>query len=603
MKLNFFANSNAESPTKPERSLPESVLAAEIGTINTRVCLFEIRAGKYRFIGSASDRTTHLGSDRSEFVGVAAAIRKLEKTAKKKLLDLDGNMIMPMASDFSGIDQVAASYTCIADPRIAIFAVSQAGSLTALRALCERVGAAPVLEASLDDGLSASRQLDQLTETSPRIIVFGGGSENGARKAVYRVGEIIRLYCTSLPREQRPHLLFLGNTETRAEIERVFAKSSDIAFGSNVLETEPIGDDALNALLKVMRKDAAIRAPGFETLRKQTGASFIPGEFAFGRSVRLLSRLVRKHQVVLGVNIGADQTLLAQATDLKLNLKTIPVGLGSTLPEILTESSAESIQTNVDFQVNTSELRDYVLNKSLYPEIVPANQYAAEIENALKQELIALALRKSHAEAIVKSGFLSTVLLAGSGLRNVDDPGSSLRAAMNAIRPYGAVDYLLDVNGLSTVLGTIMHVNPALVSQLMDSSTYLNLGKVIRPRIRERGLFRRKNAEPILVSVKNTQGESKKFALPYGEIYRIPLNYGENYQLEWLKIPRGVETPGIKMFLPFGFKSGCFGLIFDLRDDERAPESDRVARIERLRLEKKQIGDWRIGEGGGRQDG
>lgn len=595
---------SVENPeTAAANALPQSVLTIDIGTVNTRACLFEIRAGKYRFIGSASDRTTHLNHERSEFVGIAAAVRKLEKNVKKRILDADGNFILPMATDFSGIDQAAASYTCIADPAIAIFGLSEAGSLPALRSLCARLGTTPILECALDDGHSTAKQLDRLTAAAPRIIVFAGGTENGARRAVYRIGETILLYCKSLTREQRPLLLFLGNSETRVEIERVFAKISDIAFGSNVMETEPGDEPALNCLLKTIRKDASLRAPGFETLRKQTNASFIPGEFAFGRSVRLLSRLIRKHQVVLGVNIGADRTLIAQAMDLRLKLKTVPIGLGKTLPGILSETDAESIRAHIDFQIRTGEIRDYILNKSLYPELVPANRYAAEIEIALKEELIRIALFRSGFLSLPPSGRLSAVLLTGSGLRNVEDPGASLRAAMNAIRPYGAIDYLLDMNGLAAVIGTVMHVNPKLAADIMDSSTYLNLGKVIRPRVLDRSLWTRKNAAPMRISIQNTGGDKKEYLIPFGEIYRIPLNYGQNYRLEWLSIPRGVDTPGIQPFLPFGFKSGSFGLIFDLRGERGTDKKDdRAAEIERLRLEKKQLGDWRIGEGG-RLDG
>ena len=146
---------SVENPeTAAANALPQSVLTIDIGTVNTRACLFEIRAGKYRFIGSASDRTTHLNHERSEFVGIAAAVRKLEKNVKKRILDADGNFILPMATDFSGIDQAAASYTCIADPAIAIFGLSEAGSLPALRSLCARLGTTPILECALDDGYS-----------------------------------------------------------------------------------------------------------------------------------------------------------------------------------------------------------------------------------------------------------------------------------------------------------------------------------------------------------------------------------------------------------------------------------------------------------------
>ena len=45
---------SVENPeTAAANALPQSVLTIDIGTVNTRACLFEIRAGKYRFIGSA----------------------------------------------------------------------------------------------------------------------------------------------------------------------------------------------------------------------------------------------------------------------------------------------------------------------------------------------------------------------------------------------------------------------------------------------------------------------------------------------------------------------------------------------------------------------
>lgn len=591
-------------PTQSSKpTTPQSVLSVDIGTINTRVCLFDIRAGKFRFVGSASDRTTHLDREKSEYVGVISAVRKLEKVVKKSLLDHSGNIITPSTGDFSGVDQVAVSYTCVADPAIAIYGLSQSGSLHSLRTLLDRIGITPVLECSADDGISCARQLDRLTATCPRMIVFAGGTANGARKAVYRIGETIMLYCKSLPMEQRPLLLFLGNRETQPEINRVFNKISDITYGANLLDPENDNESTLNSLLKVMLKDAMRRAPGFETLRERTGASFIPGEFAFGRSVRLLSRLIKRSHHVLGVNIGAKQTILVDAMDLQILPVTLPIGLGETLPRILEKTSAEEIQSEIDFQIKSSEIRDYILNKSLYPELVPANEYAAEIESALKLHLIKTALTEAKFRGLPVSGRLSTVLLTGSGLRNVEDPGNSLLTAMNALRPLGAVDYLLDMNGLASVIGAVMHANPELVTQLMDSSTYLNLGKVIRFDVQDEKLFKHSGPKQptVVISLKNTLGEQRDYEIPFGGLVRIPLNYGFNYQLEWKKIPRGVATPGIKPYLPLGFKSGCFGLIFDMRDG-RDVRKERTAQIERLRLEKEQLGNWRLGEGGVRQD-
>ena len=165
--------------------------------------------------------------------------------------------------------------------------------------------------------------------------------------------------------------------------------------------------------------------------------------------------------------------------------------------------------------------------------------------------------------------------------------------AMDSLAPVGMVDYLLDMNGLSGAIGTLAHLNPMLATQIMSTSAYLNLGKVIRPSVR---------GEPpgksiMTVSVRDDAGNTRKYDIPFNRIYRIPLEYGKNYELEWIKISHNVTVPGVKTWAPAGFKSGCFGLVFDTREEKdgkiKLPK-EKAARDKKLQSWRTELGPWLV---------
>ncbi len=65
--------------------------------------------------------------------------------------------------------------------------------------------------------------------------------------------------------------------------------------------------------------------------------------------------------------------------------------------------------------------------------------------------------------------------------------------------------------------------------------------------------------------------------------------------MDWVSVPRGVEIPGARIWTPLGFKSGCFGIVFDTRDVRNGkitlPE-DRTSQIGRLKYWREELGPW-----------
>ncbi|HNY94269.1 MAG TPA: glutamate mutase L [Flexilinea sp.] len=570
-----------------------TVLYVDIGSVNTRVCLFDRMDDQYSFIGAASATTSGDITNQFEYLNVIQAVEKLEHATKRKILDRNQNIVMPATLDHSGIDQVAVSYTCIPDPRIAVMGLTHAGSLQNVYDLLSKVGVKPVAEICAEDGKTVCENLDLFLHTAPRIVIVSGGTEQGAEIGIYRLGEILMLACRSLPKEQRPIILYAGNSAAKKQMERVFSQITDISFSTNVLESGSGVQPTLNGLINVLRKDLESRAPGFRILREKTKCSVIPGEFAFGRTIRLMSRLIRQNRHILGIDIGAHQTILADAVNLALSLHTLPLGIGNNIGNLLNEYTPSDLQSWISFQIKSAEIQDYILNKSYYPDLIPANKYSAEIELALARAIVMKGIENESLSAMLSDGSLAMVFLSGAVLRNVEDPGEALMFAMDSLAPVGMVDYLLDMNGLSGAIGTLAHLNPVLASQIMSTSAYLNLGKVIRPSVR---------GEPpgksiMTVSVRDDAGNTRKYDIPFNRIYRIPLEYGKNYELEWTKISHNVTVPGVKTWAPAGFKSGCFGLVFDTREEKdgkiKLPK-EKAARDKKLQSWRTELGPWLV---------
>jgi hypothetical protein len=286
--------------------------------------------------------------------------------------------------------------------------------------------------------------------------------------------------------------------------------------------------------------------------------------------------------------------VVAKAKNLDLSLEVLPLGMGKRITELLNNFELSELQSWIGFQIKESEVQDYICNKSVYPDLVPGNQYSAQIEQALTRFVLKKCAKEAGMNSIFRDGSLGMVLLCGSVVRNVEDPGDSLLIGMDGLHPFGAVDYFLDMNGLTSAVGALAQLNPILISHIMNASTFLNLGKVITPYFNQKNSKIQDGKKFMSVAVRDDAGNVRKFDVPRGRIYRIPLDFGKNYELDFLKIPKEVSIPGVRTWTPLGFKSGCFGIVFDTRGDALELPKDRTSQISKLKFWKDELGPWTI---------
>ena len=580
-----------EKERETQNETIDVVLTIDIGAINTRVSLFDRKDERYHFTGTASARTVYADGGEIEYPSVSGAVKKLESALGRHFLDDNDRIITPQKLGMIGADQVVVTWSGGEVPRVVLMGLTEGSSLRAMEELLSKNGLKPAAKVCAMQGKALTENIGTVTAADPDIVVVSGGTDKGAEQALYRLGEILLLAVKSIDEKSRPEILFLGNEGAADQFEKVFHKQTAICFADNILGAEEQKISPSTAFQHCMLNFGKKRNPVLEQLQQETGCAAVSGDFAYGRCVRLLSRINRANHSALGIEIGANRTIAAFGSNLALNMTVSDAGIGRTLPRLLQTADAAEILPWVSFQLKENELRDYIMNKSVRPELIPANIYSAEIEQTLARFLIRKALLENPARSQLTDGTLGMVLLGGSVLRNVEDPGDALRIGMDSLRALGVTDYYLDMNGLASAVGALAGVNRELAAQVTTPAMFLNLGRVITP------LSNLKEGKRVFsISIRDDSGNVKKHDIFQGGIKRIPLEYGRYYEMDWFNISKTVCVPGMSSWNPVGFKSGCFGLVFDMRDEVLSLPKDRSAQIHMLQRWKSELGTWRTQE-------
>ena len=87
---------------------PESILIADCGSTITKVVLIDVVQGQYRFVAYAEAPSTINDPWDDVSVGTVHAIRQLEATLGRTMLDADGRLLRPETPSGAGVDRFAA---------------------------------------------------------------------------------------------------------------------------------------------------------------------------------------------------------------------------------------------------------------------------------------------------------------------------------------------------------------------------------------------------------------------------------------------------------------------------------------------------------------
>ncbi|MFZ0531667.1 MAG: glutamate mutase L [Anaerolineales bacterium] len=551
----------------------DSVLAIEIGTVSTRVILFDVVEGHYRFLGQGSVPTTAGAPFNDVSVGVKEALDQLHDITGRVIFNAEGQLVIPSQPNGSGVDACVATVSVGPPLKVVAIGLLEDISTESAKNLASTTYARVVEAMSLNDRRGTVARLDTILQMHPDLIVVAGGIEGGAKGSVLDLLEAVGLACYLMPKEQRPEVLYAGNSELVKDVQASLGTLANLHIAPNVrqsYESEQL-TPSQPALAQIFRLVRSRQIRGIQEVDLWTGNHLMPAATAFGRTIRYISKeYAHTHKGVLGVDIGASATIIASAFSGDLILSIHPgLGLGENLPEILNQCSLSDIMRWIPVDVSDQYVRDYIHNKAVYPSSLPMTTDELATEQALACQAMQLAVRqasKAYPPDIPGSmpGLLpwfEPIIASGSVLTKAPARNQALMMVLNGLQPTGVTTIALDRNNLASSLGATASVAPLLTIQSLDATNFVNLCTIISP------VGNAPLGTPILrVRMTSDDGLESELEVLYGSLAAIRLPVGQAGTLHLTPLHRfDVGMGGLGRGGTVKVIGGVLGVLIDAR--------------------------------------
>jgi len=550
----------------------ETLLAIDVGSVNTRASLFDIVDGRYRLVATGRAGSTAGGPLFDVSEGVRQALGQVQSVTGRRLVDESESLIMPASGGGAGVDVFVASASAGPRARTLLVGLMPGVSLESARRMAASCYLEVVGELGLLDRRGDDERLDLIVRARPDLVLLVGGTDGGATEAVERMASIVGLGLSLVAGTERPRVVYAGNQRLAAVIAERLGSAAEVTVAPNVrpsLEAEEIGSvrHSLSEAVQLVRNS---RISGLEELRQWSGGHLMNTADGFGRVIRYLSHVYDSGKGVLGIDLGASQTTIAAgfAGDLRLHVRT-DLGLGAAVTGVLRQGSAAEIARWLPIPVPEPRIRDYVFNKALHPGIIPVQMEELHMEFALAREVLRLALASARVDWPAGRDLrtsprlppMEPIVASGGVLSRAPRPGYAALAILDALQPVGVVSLILDPHSLTPVLGVAGELVPMATVQALDSGSFVSLGTVVSPVG-----FGRPGRPVLRLRLDRERGEAAEGVVRYGQLAVLPLRQGEFGKLT-LRPERGFDVgfgaPGKAGAVRVS--GGAVGVIFDAR--------------------------------------
>lgn len=465
----------------------DTLLAVDFGTATTRVLLFDVVEGQYRFVASGEAPTTVDAPYREASEGMRHALAELQSVTGRTFFDESAQLIIPATADGRGADVLVATSSAGPAVQAVLIGLLPDVSLENARRIANTHYLTIRDTFSLGDTRPDAQRIDAILNIRPDLLLVTGGTENGAADALIKMLDTVSLACHLLPPEHRVKLLFAGNTALQPQVNEKFGAIAGVHHAPNLqpdlgLTDLPPARQALEEVIETLRVE---QIGGFNNVAVWTGGRIYPTAQAESNILRFFSRAIGPNRGVMSVNVGSASTSVAAGFGESVSLMVRPdLGVGVNAVQILKESSAESLLRWVPFELTPDGLRDFVYNKAAHPHTVPVDPNDAALEYVLARQALALALRRARRDWTRKAKgpradllpWFDLIFGGGASLARVARPSLAVILMLDALQPVGQTEFILDLHHMGAALGALALVNPTAVVQIIGSGAFLSLG-------------------------------------------------------------------------------------------------------------------------------
>lgn len=615
-----------QSPTSSHASASaSSILVADCGTVFTKVSLLGLVEGQFRLMARGEAPTTCAAPYHDITKGVIQAINEIEYITGRHFVT-DGRIISPEQPTGDGTDLFVATVSAGEPLRLIVLgAVSPALEKLTTQAVsglhaetyalpstsyqAATMQAPPSVRAGSMSAAAGARgqwtqeridlewerQFERIRELQPHAALIVGLADGPAGpiplqeacqlviKAVKEVNEQQNGSASTRTAQHESSIrqlpvIYAGAPQFVEAVRRMLNGYAEVTRVEALVSQEQLGPTSM-AATALYERDVIQHIPGYNHMR--SWSSSIP--VASASSLSSLVRFLAQHYSmnVTAVDAGGTTTTIMMAGERGefIPLVNTEIGVGPSLGNVLERVGRQRIARWLPFSITEDELRQFVLNHTLHPQVIPTSLRDLQIGQAFAREAIILtveATKQHHFEQFDADLILAT----GGVLAHAPKFGQAVLMLLDALQPRGVTSMVLDRTMLISQLGAVATVAPIAAVQVNENDAVMHrLGTCVIPY----GDLPRGQVA-IRVGLEYSNGRQVTAEVMTGSIEIIPLRINEQALLTLYPAPT-VDVglgPGERARAAEEIDGGLVGLVIDARGRPLVfptNETERQARL------------------------
>ena len=198
-----------------------SIIAADFGSVNTRVILIDLVDGAFRLVAQGVTRTTAGDPLRDVAVGLYRALEQLsEQTGRQFLIqNRRPEMIIGEQPDGSGVDALLATASVGQPLQVVVVGLMPDVSIASAQHVLAGSYVRVVDRLSLADIRTPQQQINAILAKKPDLIFVVGGTDAGAEAPILDMVRIVRDAVRVAAK--KPMVLYAGNRAVQGEVNNL----------------------------------------------------------------------------------------------------------------------------------------------------------------------------------------------------------------------------------------------------------------------------------------------------------------------------------------------------------------------------------------------
>ncbi|MEA1972772.1 MAG: glutamate mutase L, partial [Candidatus Cloacimonadota bacterium] len=492
----------------------KKIIITDIGSTTTKaLLLIKDNQNQLIFRDIQNSSTTVEKPFEDVNIGVFNSIKLLEKSTKLKLLRNSEPYNIIFEDDITYLSTSSAG----GGLQILVVGLTLFDSGSSAKRAAFGAGGVLLDVFSIDDKRSNLEKINLIKILHPDIILFSGGTDNGAVTPIIRLGEILMLGSPK-PKfsiNSKLPLIYAGNKEVQPYISDLFADSYELHLIPNIrpaLKKENL-KPARDKIHELFMDSVMEQAPGYSRLKKVVNKDIIPTPSGVLNSLEILS--TQNQGNILAVDIGGATTDIFSNMNDKFN-RTVSAnyGMSYSISNVMKDANFDKIKRWLPANLKENYIKNYISNKMLNPTFTTNNETLLAIEHAIAREALYLA-KEQHLDMSFNSkriGFLDKIKLKknnkfmeklyyAENLENeifsLDDfdffigAGGVISHTKNNIQALQIIAAGLQAKGITKIwrdkhfitphLGKLAEIDKESATKLLENDALKKLGMVIRP--------------------------------------------------------------------------------------------------------------------------